>query len=78
MSVCVSVCVCVCVRVETGSSHPGHPGHVLSGSHPLYKISVSDQIDCTIRVFQSFGAWITQLHTRASNQFHIIYITIFQ
>ena len=32
-------------RVETGSGHPGHPGHVLpgsTGSDLLYKISGSD------------------------------------
>ena len=32
-------------RVETGSGHPGQPGHVLSGSSgsdPVYKISGSD------------------------------------
>ena len=33
------------IRVETGSGHPGQPGHILSGSSgpdPLYKISRSD------------------------------------
>ena len=32
-------------RVETGSGHPGYPGHVLSGSSgsdAIYKISKSD------------------------------------
>ena len=35
----------VYVRVETGSGHPGQPGHILSrssGSDPFYKISGSD------------------------------------
>ena len=32
-------------RVETGSGHPDHPDHILSGSSgpdPLYKLSGSD------------------------------------
>ena len=29
-------------RVETRSGHPGHPGHIFSGSDPLYKVSGSD------------------------------------
>ena len=35
----------VYIRVETGSGHPGHPGHIFSGSSrsdPDYKISGSD------------------------------------
>ena len=45
------------VRVETGSGHPGQPGHVFagsSGSDPLYKISGSDPdwITCDIN-----GIW---------------------
>ena len=42
---CVCMCVYMCIRVETGSGHLGHPGHILSGSSvsdPLYKLSGSD------------------------------------
>ena len=28
--------------VETGSGHPGHPGHIFSGSDPVYNLSGSD------------------------------------
>ena len=43
--ICMHVCMCIWVRVETGSGHPGQPGHVLSGSSrsdPVYKIFGSD------------------------------------
>ena len=49
-------------RVETRSGHPGNSGHIFSasfGSDPLYKYPGLTRIDCTIRVFRSFGAWIT-------------------
>ena len=35
----------ICVSVETGSGHPGQPGHIFSGSSgsdPVYKLSGSD------------------------------------
>ena len=45
-------------RVEAGS---GHPGHIFSGSGltRFIKYPGLTRIDCTIRVFRSFGAWIT-------------------
>ena len=51
--------LCSYTRVETGSGHPGQPGHILSGSSgsdPLYKISGSDP-DSTLYHMCDDGVW---------------------
>ena len=56
----VILSACIYIKVETGS---GHPGYTLSGLIRFIKFLGLTRIDCTIKEFQSFGAWITQSHT---------------
>ena len=61
-----------------GDDGSAYPPHILKMGHCWRTL----KIDCTIRVFRSFGAWITHSRTpqkyRVANHFHINLNTNFQ